>query len=375
MKDKLAERLLAEVMHWNGEDLARELPDLQVLASFKYDEYQQYSPGMKFLESLAIWLNQFDTAEERKLAYSFIRSQIIFISNAEMTHLVSISYLDWIQPFLIKRAAQKINIPEIYVKKIINSQEFRILLRQSLFIGLADGAHLDVFRRSNPQISHEQILLSYDFSEEKGNSIINSLKKDIEVIQNKKIDDADALFNDVILIDDFSASGLSYIRKKSDGSFGGKIAKILTGLYSDSGNYRGLINKKNLQVSVILYVATDKAKNHLETTIREWLLEKQIPGKPNIFIVHELPENVRLADDVDGELSQLLKKYFDDSIIDESYQVGSFCRPYLGFDECALPLVLSHNTPNNSLPILWLDLSKKYTGLFPRVSRHKEVTK
>ena len=57
---------------------------------------------------------------------------------------------------------------------------------------------------------------------------------------------------------------------------------------------------------------------------------------------------------------------------DKAYNVGSTVRPYLGFDECALPVVLSHNTPNNSLPILWQDADddKQFKGLFPRISRH-----
>lgn len=52
MKDALAERLLAAVMNWKEEDVARERPDLQAMAAYKYDEYRQFSPGMRFVESL-----------------------------------------------------------------------------------------------------------------------------------------------------------------------------------------------------------------------------------------------------------------------------------------------------------------------------------
>jgi hypothetical protein len=51
MRDALAERLLANVMAWTPEDVARERPVLQALAALKYDEYQQFSPGMRFVES------------------------------------------------------------------------------------------------------------------------------------------------------------------------------------------------------------------------------------------------------------------------------------------------------------------------------------
>jgi hypothetical protein len=56
MRDALAERLLGSVMEWSNEDIARQRPILQALASLKYDEYQQFSPGMRFVESLALWL-------------------------------------------------------------------------------------------------------------------------------------------------------------------------------------------------------------------------------------------------------------------------------------------------------------------------------
>jgi hypothetical protein len=44
----------------------------------------------------------------------------------------------------------------------------------------------------------------------------------------------------------------------------------------------------------------------------------------------------------------------------------------LGFAGCALPLVLSHNTPNNAVYLLWGPEQYEYSGLFPRVVRHKD---
>ena len=43
----------------------------------------------------------------------------------------------------------------------------------------------------------------------------------------------------------------------------------------------------------------------------------------------------------------------------------------LGFADGRLPLVLSHNTPNNSIYLIWAEDGHKVLGLFPRVSRHK----
>jgi hypothetical protein len=75
------------------------------------------------------------------------------------------------------------------------------------------------------------------------------------------------------------------------------------------------------------------------------------------------------------EFFEVLEENFDDRIIDEHYEKGKTERPYLGFDECALPVILYHNTPNNSVAVLWYSLTKKdgsFQGLFPRIDRHQE---
>ena len=150
MKDNLAELLLAKVMGWEEDDVTSERPDLQAIGAYKYDEYQQFSPGMRFIESLAIWLRQFKTINERRIAYHFVKNRMIFISGAEMAHLVITAYPDLIRPIILKKAAIAARIPEYMLTKITQSTPFKALRRQSLFLGLSDGAHTDTFRRSKP---------------------------------------------------------------------------------------------------------------------------------------------------------------------------------------------------------------------------------
>ncbi len=64
--------------------------------------------------------------------------------------------------------------------------------------------------------------------------------------------------------------------------------------------------------------------------------------------------------------------YYDPRASDKHIQVGGTADAQLGFAGCALPVVLSHNTPNNSVYILWGPESFRFFGLFPRVSRHRE---
>src|SRR4051794_8120460 len=110
MREALAESLLAEVMAWDNDDVARERPALQAMADYKYDEYEQYAAGSRFIERLARWLGRFD-AGSRAAAYQFVRDRLVFISRAEMRHLIGLAYPDHVRPRLIARAAADLGVP------------------------------------------------------------------------------------------------------------------------------------------------------------------------------------------------------------------------------------------------------------------------
>lgn len=68
------------------------------------------------------------------------------------------------------------------------------------------------------------------------------------------------------------------------------------------------------------------------------------------------------------EEEMIIKKYYHrNEISDSNYLIGEHTAPYLGFDHTQLCLVLYHNTPNNSIPIIWYGKD----ALFPRKNRHK----
>ena len=71
-------------------------------------------------------------------------------------------------------------------------------------------------------------------------------------------------------------------------------------------------------------------------------------------------------------LDELLNNYYDANLEDEHTRKGGGDVKY-GFANCGLPLVLAHNTPNNSLYLLWAE-SAKLRALFPRVNRHRKHT-
>jgi hypothetical protein len=362
MRTFLTEKLLAKIMGWTPEEISRELPLIQALAGFKYDEYQQFSPGIRFIESLAKWLEQFTPFDERKLAYDFIKNSLVFISNDQISHLVNITFTDKVNPILIEKTAFRKNVSKYLVNQIIGSPEYKELLRRSLFIGLSDGARIDLFRRSKMEISNEQVFPSYYIEADKSDDMIEKLN---EEYSGKK-------FNSVFLIDDFTASGKSYFRQ-NENAYKGKIYKFL---YKHLAKESSLIDLTDgLSLHVIFYVATREALDNINRAIQAYIksLELDITVDVNaIQIIDTLIKETVLKNTDFLNLISKENKYFDKSIVDKHFEEGKSDDPHLGFNECALPLVLSHNTPNNSLPIFWFPEGSKVIGLFPRVTRHKE---
>lgn len=365
MKDILAERLLGIVLGWTPEELSNERPIIDALASLKYDDYQQFKPGLKFLESLALWLYQFEP-NERKIAYDFIKTRLIYISSSEINHLVDISYPAIIKPILFEQVSK---IPYWQTERIAESQLFKELRRRSLFLGLSDGARIDRFRRTNNELSHEQIYTSYELSIQKVESLVKKLKEDLQTLRGTNISDDDATFKNIFLLDDFSASGMSMLRKKDDGKYGGKLEKIYHSIFSIGAPLINAIDRNGCNIYSILYLMTDHAEKYLNQQILQFWDRDNFPCR--VKSVLQLENKVKVNQNTEKQIMKLICKYYDPDTFDEHMEVGGTADGKLGFAGCALPVVISHNTPNDSIFLLWSN-SANIRGLFPRVARHKE---
>ena len=372
MKDKLAEELLAKVLGWDPSDVAKERPVLQTMASLKYDAYEQYSPGLRFLESLALWLNQFDSVD-RRVAYDFLKSSLVYCSSDEMDHLVDTAYADHVRPILLARSAteQKVNI--WHIGRIAESVSFRAHQRQTLFLGLSDGARIDTFRRANPDLNHEQICQTHELADDRVNELLDKLKEhlaDLGVCV-----ESPPKFRSIVLLDDFSASGSSYYTKKPDGKVAGKVAKFLLALDDDESTLHRLCDPAGIQILILIYMATDQAIEHLRDA-----LKGPIQGVTTIQVqtVQSVPARIKVCrEDQVVAFCKLIEKYYNDEvdriIFDVHMKKGNTPDAKYGYADCGLPLVLHHNTPNNSLAILWFYENCPLRGLFPRVQRHREM--
>lgn len=369
MRDALAEQLLSEVMGWNAEDVADERPDLQAMASYKYDQYQQFSPGMRFIESLALWLDQFDCGDRNK-AYRFMKERLVFYSEEEIGHLVDAAFPDYIRPLLIERAARRMSLEPWRAAKVVESRKYRRLRRQCLFLGLSDGARLARFRRSNPQLSHEQIWQTYEIPERRAEDMMSELREAITRMSEDEDAVSGARFDTVVLLDDFTASGFSYLRK-SDGQFGGKVGRFFRDVDRESP-ISEFLSEEQLSVFVLIYIATEQALER----IREYCGRIQTNLDRNfdweVEAIHTLGEDIIIPRDQDdgGQIHELIESHYDPDAHDRHTRKGGTEDMKYGFSDCGLPVVLNHNTPNNSLYLLWAYDEHDVRGLFPRVSRH-----
>ncbi len=365
MRDQNAEQLLAKVMEWRDEDAVRlEVPRIQLLADFKYDHYKRFAPGKRFVENLALWLNQFE-ASDRIDALNFVLLKLIFISDAEFSHLVQTAYPDLIIQERLRLVAEELRIAPHRVATLAHNRRFVELRLKSLYLGLSDGARTDELRRaSSNEISNEQIWQAYELGPDKMDDMRNELVKSLQAEGFQK---SEPKFNLVWLIDDFSGSGNTYIRPGEDGQgFKGKIKKIYEQLHKDE-----LIDKSHYEVYLVLYVATRQAIDHIEYWSERFTSERGY--KPlTLKVLFVIERGISVLKD--QALKKILSdgRYNDNAAADKHFLVGGTSDPRLGFAQCALPLVLSHNTPNNSIYVLWGPEKFDFFGLFPRVSRHRE---
>lgn len=376
MNDSLAVSLLAKVTKWEDKRLSKELPKLSFMARTKYDSYSQFDPGFSFMSSFAQWMSQFDK-EDVETIYSAFNKYLTFISPEQIKYLVDLMYSSKIKPFIRDLSASRAGLSKYQLNKIENSQEYKIQKRLSLVVGLSDGSHIDILRRT-AGFSNEQVLPMYYPNQEKLQDMYDELHKDRLLKGTNR-----NLFESLFLVDDFTASGTSFARKED--KFKGKIIKILRGLKPSEAGSEGkgadeskelsdLFVKDKIKVNALFCVATEEAIKNIKKEVDSFLKDNGMNDliQFNVDCVQLIKtEEINLIKNHPG-LKNVLKKdkYYDwPTILTDSYRKGKHDEPYWGFNECGLLLVLSHNTPNNTMPVIWED-TNKFRGLFPRISRH-----
>lgn len=365
MKHALADELFAAVMHLGPDEtdeLVRRIRPLKHMSDYKFDSYGGYGAGIKFLETLSIWLEQFDEGE-RDIAIDFIRNKLVFLSDREIQHALSLAYPDLVRPNLIRRAAVQLGVDPWRITTVLDSLEFRVLQRRTMFLGLADGARLDQFRRANRALVHDQFCVTA----EPPDRVAQGFRKDLVKWLEDAGSDAEGTFCHFVLIDDFTGSGFTALRQGADGAWSGKLFHVKNALDQLVG---AGIAAADYTVDVVIYTASAKA----EDALRDQLAKAGFDDW-ELSVVQVIP-NSHLVD-TDSDFADLCRAHHD-PVVDDKIKADAASPPAaLGFRDSRLPLVLSHNTPNNSVGVLWENTvddpksTKKFSPLFPRHERHK----
>ena len=364
MKRSVAGGLLRALTEWDDDELDARLVRLLAMAEWKWDSYQGYRAGQRFIESLVRWLQEFDDLETRRRWVHFVLDRLVFVSSAEMDQAIACVYPDHLRPLMLDRAAAALDEPRYRTALLAASTEFKVALRRTLVLGLSDGARLDSLRRASPGLSHEQFSLSAQPDERTRVGLLTKLSAALAQWEGEN----EATFNHVLLVDDFYGSGTSLVKTGNEGGTtevkaDTKLGRFLAFVGDQTGDAAdGAMFARDLTMTVVLYVASAAAVAH----IRRCLSESGLDLKIGLWVVQTIPDDATVAD---GQLLADCDEFWD-PVLEDEYK-GMAAR---GYRSGALPVVLYHNAPNNSVCPLWADSTdrtgKSRRALFPRYERH-----
>jgi hypothetical protein len=223
---------------------------------------------------------------------------------------------------------------------------------------------MDMLRRANEKrIRNEQVLVTTQVNESKWQDVLKELRKDLE--------DDTARFSRVFLVDDFVGSGKTLLRREGNGTWTGKLKKFRDehpGIFASHF-------EANWALHVHHYVCSNEAFGRVQATAEEARRELESRWFDNFTFTYGLvlPEDVRLNRDRDAAFWTRTEDYYDPIIETDAIRVGGNTAKR-GFGDCGLPLILEHNTPNNSVALLWAETAgekaHQMRPLFRRAQRH-----
>lgn len=357
MQARLALRILGEIMGWPDAKAQEEFRWLSLMARLKYDAYEDFRAGARFIESFLTWLQQF-TPADRQFMYDLLRRRLIYIGGDEIQRLVDLFYPRTLERRLLREIAKRMDIPTYKVWTTpLASQEFKKHLRKTLIMALSDGARIDQLRRATYGVlSNEQFVGMTQVDDEKWKDVLENLRKELG--------DPAAKFSHLVLVDDFLGTGSTVLREEG-GEWKGRLPRFRQTLDGVPGG-EAAIFETGWSLQVHHYVAIPKSIQAVEKRTAK---AGEVLGTTKWFrsvdFTYELGLGEELSLETDKQFVALSEKYYNSSIETDSTRKGGYDRMNLGYGKCALPVVMGHNTPNNSVALLWYECE-------PRVHEGKD---
>ena len=165
------------------------------------------------------------------------------------------------------------------------------------------------------------------------------------------------------MVDDFTGTGTSFLRFDDNAAkWKGKLVRFKDSVNGANGTFEGdWLFEDGWVLCVHHYVASSAAA----ATIQERLKQSTDTGGfpedwaratyPTFGMVlpNDLP--IELKGEFHDDFIKLTRVYDDPVLRTKHTDVGGVTHLGLGYGGCALPLVLEHNTPNNSVALLWAE--------------------
>lgn len=385
MNDRLALDLIAKTMQWDDDDGIRHATDeyawLRLMSEIKYDGYADFRAGVRFIETLVTWLKQF-CPPDRQVAYEFIKRRLVYISPAELQRVIEAFVPEVVVPYIRQAVAKELSVKPYEVWSTKKSAcAFERRLRKTLFVGMSDGSRIDILRRANSgRLSTEQVVPMLNVDDAKWRDLNAKLTRDLAPDTGDLA--PDEKFEDVYLIDDLTASGTTFIRKNPDnGEWTGKLKRfndLMQGARRELGDDFPIARGYSLHIHH--YISSAQARSalceRLEDADAAW--SERSYGCSIVTEGMLLPPETRLTRLKDGQMLDLCDRYYDHGLFLEREE---HCRQAnqqdmkRGYADCALPVILDHNTPNNSISLLWAETTgddgrHPMRPLFRRRDRH-----
>ncbi len=364
MNQDLGFRVLGQLMHWTDDRARQEFEWLKLMARLKYDGYRDFQAGMRFVETLATWLQQFEPPD-RETAYAFVRRTLVYIGPNEMHRLVEQFYPRTVHDRLVRTVAAQYDIPPYRVLAHADARAAtERLRRQTIFMSLSDGARIDTIRRTNSGLLvNDQLVPSTQVDTEKWTDMLSHLRRDLA--------DPSAKFRVVYLIDDFAATGTSFLRfDEAKSAWKGKLFRFRDSVQqANAALGTDKLFDDDWELCIHHYVLSAAAAKGIEERLEKCVdaFPQGWAGTMHYSFGMTLPADLPIdtADRRHDDFLQLTRAYYDPIIRTKHTDVGGVDHLGLGYGGCALPLVLEHNTPNNAIALLWADTDGGDRNGFP----------
>jgi hypothetical protein len=323
------------------------LENILFMAKYKYDKYELYKAGLRFLSYLVPWLEQF--SERERITMVKLVDNLMYISEEEMQSLSSIMFQkichELLEEIIIAESLDEFDYNTAF------STHFQKYLDESIFVGMSDGSRIGYFRRHSVVLPRDSVLEFYKVDEWEKRQLTK-----------KRF---------AFLIDDFCGSGTTFIRGEED-----KKGKMVPAGQLQRFMERWADFVRFERIFYCPYIITKGAYSRINELVSG--SEKIIDIKVGFKILYSMliPADhscvfspSRIFGDSDLErIKRICDKYYDRFKEDKNAKKYGGCR--YGFGETGLAIAIYHNTPNNCIYPIW-NTTMKWHSLFPRISKHK----